>query len=44
MTVLYTYFGQIERIPQIIEQDIPTMIVDDCSDTPLNPIENINIY
>lgn len=43
ITVLYTYFGQIERIPQIIEQEIPTMIVDDCAHIPLGPLDNIKV-
>jgi len=43
MTVLYTYFGQIERIPQIIEQDIPTMIVDDCSEIQLGSLDNVKV-
>jgi hypothetical protein len=43
MTVLYTYFGQKERIPQIVEQGINTMIVDDCSKEPLGPIEGIQV-
>jgi len=43
MTVLYTYFGQKERIPQIVEQGINTMIVDDCSKEPLGPIEGIEV-
>jgi hypothetical protein len=43
LTVLYTYFGQKERIPQIIEQGIKTMIVDDCSNEPLNYIEGIDV-
>lgn len=43
MTVLYTYFGQKERIPQIIEQELKTMIVDDCSEIPLEPIEGVTV-
>lgn len=43
ITVLYTYFGQLERIPQIVEQNIPTMIVDDCSPIPLGLLDNIKV-
>ena len=43
ITILYTYFGQIERIPQITEQGLPTMIVDDCSSLPLGPLDNIKV-
>jgi hypothetical protein len=43
MTVLYTYFGQKERIPQIVEQGIKTMIVDDCSKEPLGSIDGIEV-
>lgn len=42
-TVLYTYFGQKERIPGIIKQGLNTVIVDDCSHEPLGPIEGIKI-
>jgi hypothetical protein len=41
--VLYTYFGQRERIPQILKQDIPTLIVDDCSNAPLTYTHGIDI-
>ena len=43
ITVLYTYFGQKERIPQIVEQGVNTIIVDDCSNEPLLPIDGIKI-
>lgn len=42
-TVVYTYFGQRERIPQIIEQNLKTIIVDDCSPEPLGPIDGIKV-
>jgi hypothetical protein len=42
-TILYTYFGQKERIPKIIEQNLKTIIVDDCSNPPLEPIDGIKI-
>lgn len=44
ITVLYTYFGQKERISGIIEQGLNTVIIDDCSHEPLGPIEGIKIF
>jgi hypothetical protein len=43
ITVLYTYFGQKERIPGIIEQGLKTIIVDDCSKEPLGPINGVEV-
>lgn len=43
ITVLYTYFGQKERIPGIIEQGLNTIIIDDCSKDPLKAIEGIKV-
>jgi hypothetical protein len=43
ITVLYTYFGQRERIPGILEQGLKTVIVDDCSKEPLGPLEGIKV-
>jgi hypothetical protein len=42
-TVVYTYFGQKERIPGIIQQGLKTVIVDDCSPNPLGPIDGIKV-
>jgi hypothetical protein len=44
ITIVYTYFGQKERIPAIVEQGLKTVIVDDCSPEPLDPIEGIKVY
>lgn len=43
ITVLYTYFGQRERIPGILEQGLKTVIVDDCSKEPLGPLEGVRV-
>lgn len=44
ITVVYTYFGQKERIPGIVEQGLNTVIVDDCSPEPLGPIDGVRVY
>lgn len=43
-TVVYTYFGQKERIQGIVEQGLDTVIIDDCSPEPLGPIEGVRVY
>lgn len=43
ITVLYTYFGQRERIPGILEQGLKTVIVDDCSKEPLGPLDGVKV-
>lgn len=42
-TILYTYFGQKERLKDIIEQKLNTIIIDDCSHEPLESINGIKI-
>lgn len=44
VTVVYTYFGQKERIPGIVAQGLNTVIVDDCSPEPLGCIEGVRVY
>jgi hypothetical protein len=43
ITVLYTYFGQRERIQGIINQELKTVIIDDCSKEPLGPVDGIRV-
>jgi len=43
ITVLYTYFGQRERIQGILEQGLKTVIVDDCSKEPLGPLDGVKV-
>ena len=43
ITVLYTYFGQRERISGILEQGLKTVIVDDCSKEPLGPLDGVKV-
>jgi hypothetical protein len=43
ITVLYTYFGQRERIQGIINQGLKTVIIDDCSKEPLGPVDGISV-
>jgi hypothetical protein len=43
ITVLYTYFGQRERIQGIINQGLKTVIIDDCSKEPLGPVDGIRV-
>jgi hypothetical protein len=43
ITVLYTYFGQRERIQGIIDQGLKTVIIDDCSIEPLGSIDGIRV-
>ena len=44
VTVVYTYFGQEERIPGIVNQKLNTVIVDDCSSKPLGPIDGVRVF
>jgi hypothetical protein len=47
LTVIYTYYGQKERIADIVAEKHPSVrvvIVDDHSPEPLEPIEGIDIY
>jgi predicted glycosyltransferase involved in capsule biosynthesis len=47
LTILYTYFGQKEMIPQILAEkhpDTKIVIIDDCSPEPLARAKGINIY
>ena len=43
ITVLYTYFGQRERIQGIINQGLKTVIIDDFSKEPLGPVDGISV-
>lgn len=42
-TILYTYFGQKERLENIVNQGLKTIIIDDCSFEPLGPIDGIKV-
>lgn len=44
VTVVYTYFGQKERIADIIKQDLNTVIIDDCYPEPLGPLDGMKVY
>ena len=47
ITIVYTYFGQEERIKGILEEKHPNarvVIVDDCSEKPLEAREGLDIY
>lgn len=47
MTLIYTYYGQKERIPGILEEKHPdcrVIIVDDCSPEPLKSLESVEVY
>jgi hypothetical protein len=47
ITKFYTYYGQKEMLPLIKEQSdrgVKTVIIDDCSLEPLQPIEGIDCY
>src|SRR5574343_819984 len=44
ITILYTYYGQKERIPGILKEKHPkarVIIVDDCSPEPLESLESV---
>jgi hypothetical protein len=43
ITVLYTYFGQRERIQGIVNQGLKTVIIDDCSKEPLGFVDGIRV-
>jgi predicted O-methyltransferase YrrM len=44
VTIVYTYFGQEERISEIVNQKLNTVIIDDCSSKPLGPIDGIRVF
>jgi len=44
VTVIYTYFGQKERIEGIVKQKLNTVIIDDCSSIPLGPVDGVKVY
>lgn len=47
ITLLYTYYGQKERIAGIVKEKHPdcrVVIVDDCSPEPLQSLESVDVY
>jgi hypothetical protein len=47
LTLIYTYYGQKERIPGILAEKHPdcrVIIVDDCSPEPLQSLEGVDVY
>jgi hypothetical protein len=47
LTILYTYYGQQERIAGILAEKHPetrVIIIDDCSPDPLGPLPGIDVY
>ena len=47
MTLIYTYYGQKERIQGILNEKHPecrVVIVDDCSQTPLKSLVGVDVY
>jgi predicted glycosyltransferase involved in capsule biosynthesis len=47
LTVLYTYFGQKEMIPRILDEKqlgVRVVIIDDCSPIPLGKIRGADVY